>query len=33
MKISYTFKGHKNYVNSVIFSPNEKYLASGSADQ
>ena len=27
-----TFRGHKNYVTSVDFSPNMKQLASGSGD-
>lgn len=27
-----TFKGHKNYVTSVAFSPSQKQLASGSGD-
>lgn len=27
-----TFKGHRSYVTSLSFSPNLKYLASGSGD-
>jgi centriolar protein POC1 len=27
-----TFRGHKNYITSVSFSPNLKQLASGSGD-
>lgn len=31
-RLERTFKGHKNCINSVSFSPNMKQLASGSAD-
>ena len=27
-----TLIGHSGYVNKVVFSPNEEYLASGSSD-
>ena len=27
------FKGHSNDINSIVFSPNGEYLASGSQDQ
>ena len=29
----HTFEGHKNWVESIAFSPNGKYLASGSDDK
>jgi WD40 repeat protein len=31
-KLERTFKGHKNYVTSVSFSPTQRQLASGGGD-
>ena len=28
-----TFRGHKNYITSISFSPNLKQIASGSGDE